>query len=103
MARSRGGGSHSLRIGGATALYNYFKDIELVKRFGRWRSGAFHVYLWEGNDLTRGVAKAMSAENLSLLTMRGLGHDALREQMETRSMEHQRPLADIRLARRRGG
>ena len=30
-------GSHSLRIGGATALYNQFKDIELVKRFGRWR------------------------------------------------------------------
>ena len=74
---------------------------DLVKRFVRWCSGAFHVYLWEGNDLTRGVAKGMSAEGLSLLTMRGLGHDALREQMEIRAHEHQLPLAEVRLARRR--
>eukprot|EP00913_Durusdinium_trenchii_P006898 g6489.t1 len=38
-------GSHSLRIGGATAMYQTTKDLDIVKRFGRWNSDAFHGYL----------------------------------------------------------
>jgi len=38
-------GSHSLRIGGATALYRHCQDVETVKRFGRWASNAVHAYL----------------------------------------------------------
>eukprot|EP00435_Cladocopium_sp_Y103_P002944 s2186_g1.t1 len=34
--------SHSLRIGGATALFQATSDIELVKRLGRWNSSAVH-------------------------------------------------------------
>ena len=52
--------SHSLRIGGATALYHCFQDTELVKRWGRWNSGAFHIYLWEANEDAAGVSEAMA-------------------------------------------
>ena len=52
--------SHSLRIGGATALYHCFQDTELVKRWGRWQSGAFHAYLWEANEDAAGVSQAMA-------------------------------------------
>ena len=37
--------AHSLRIGGATALYQATSDIELVKRLGRWTWSAVHGYL----------------------------------------------------------
>ena len=40
--------SHSLRIGGATALYQATADIELVKRLGRWTSSSVHRYLEDG-------------------------------------------------------
>ena len=39
--------SHSLRVGGASALYHVTNDIEFVKLWGRWTSQAFHRYLWE--------------------------------------------------------
>ena len=40
--------THSLRIGGATALYQATADIELVKRMGRWTSSAVHRYMEDG-------------------------------------------------------
>ena len=52
-------GSPSFRIGGATALYHTVKDLSYVQRFGRWKSEAYHVYLWESHELTRGLANAM--------------------------------------------
>jgi hypothetical protein len=52
-------GSHSLRIGGATALYRAGHDIETLKRFGRWNSSAVHSYLWETNERQRGLAANM--------------------------------------------
>ena len=39
--------THSLRVGGASALYHAVNDVEIVKRWGRWSSTAFHRYLWE--------------------------------------------------------
>ena len=59
------------------------------------------MYLWEGNEATRGVAKGMTEGDLSLLTMRGLGKEAMRRQLEARGFEHQRPLDAVRLERRR--
>ena len=53
-------GSHSLRIGGATALYQITNDLETVKRFGRWNSTAFHGYLWESHEKQRDLAKGMA-------------------------------------------
>ena len=39
-------GSHSLRKGGATALFAATGNMELVKRFGGWKSDAVHAYLY---------------------------------------------------------
>jgi hypothetical protein len=52
-------GSHSLRIGGATALYHTVNDLAYVQRFGRWASDAYHVYLWESHEQTKGLATKM--------------------------------------------
>ena len=38
--------SHSLRKGGATAMLSVTDDIEVVKRFGGWKSDAAHAYLY---------------------------------------------------------
>ena len=53
-------GLHSLRSGGASALYQASGgNIGLVKRLGRWQSEAFEGYIWEDRELTRGLASAM--------------------------------------------
>jgi hypothetical protein len=52
--------AHSYRIGGASALYNATGEIETVKRYGRWTSGAFHRYLWDSAEQAKGVAAKMS-------------------------------------------
>ena len=64
-------GSHSLRIGGATAMYHVHKDLEAVKRFGRWLSGAFHCYLWESHAQQIDLAKAMAADKSALVAPMG--------------------------------
>ena len=61
-------GSHSLRIGGATAMYHALGDLEIVKRFGRWASNAFHGYLWESNEQAKGVSQKMARDFSSLST-----------------------------------
>ena len=38
-------GSHSLRIGGASALLHAKVPIEIIKRWGRWVSDSFQRYL----------------------------------------------------------
>jgi hypothetical protein len=52
--------SHSLRIGGASALYQATGEIEVVKRAGRWTSGAVHRYLYDDGDVLKGLAKQMA-------------------------------------------
>eukprot|EP00435_Cladocopium_sp_Y103_P058511 s1062_g20.t1 len=49
--------SHSLRVGGATALYQATADIELVKRMGRWTSSAVHRYLQDGGTVASSSRK----------------------------------------------
>ena len=61
-------GSHSLRIGGATALYRAGHDIETIKRFGRWTSSAVHSYLWETNERQRGLAENMVSVTRLMVT-----------------------------------
>ena len=53
--------SHSLRIGGATALYQATGEIELIKRRGRWSSDAVHRYLHDelGAAVSKGIASTM--------------------------------------------
>ena len=58
--------SHSRRIGGASALYHATGEIEMVKRFGRWLSGAFHVYLWDSDEQGKGVAAKMAKDEATI-------------------------------------
>ncbi|CAK0900673.1 unnamed protein product [Prorocentrum cordatum] len=59
-------GSHSLRIGGATAMYHVTEDLSRVRRFGRWQSGAFHGYLWESHEPMKGISGKMARDTSSL-------------------------------------
>eukprot|EP00435_Cladocopium_sp_Y103_P028921 s3298_g7.t1 len=52
--------SHSLRIGGATALFQSTADIEIVKRAGRWTSSAVQRYLTDGGAVS-GISRKMAA------------------------------------------
>ena len=58
--------SHSLRIGGASALYHATGEIETVKRYGRWSSGAFHRYLWDSAEQAKGVAQKMATDEATI-------------------------------------
>ena len=59
-------GSHSLRIGGATAMAHVVGDLAKVQRFGRWSSDAFHAYLWDGHQTMEGVAEQMAGDAIEL-------------------------------------
>ena len=39
------GNSHSLRIGGATALHAATRDLDVVRRWGRWRGDVACIYI----------------------------------------------------------
>ena len=58
-------GSHSLRFGGASALWAAFHDTGLVKRWGRWATDCFHTYLWEDRKGADGIAEAMAASDIT--------------------------------------
>ncbi|CAK0861117.1 unnamed protein product [Prorocentrum cordatum] len=59
-------GSHSLRIGGATAMYHVTEDLSRVRQFGRWQSDAFHGYLWESHEPMKGISGKMARDTSSL-------------------------------------
>ena len=59
-------GSHSLRIGGATAMAHVVGDLAKVQRFGRWSSDAFHAYIWDGHQTMEGVATQMAGDATEL-------------------------------------
>ena len=65
--------SHSLRIGGATALYQATADIELVKRLGRWTSSAVHRYLEDGGEV-RSSSKKMAKVKIDVKGWGVWGH-----------------------------
>ena len=52
--------SHSLRIGGASALFQATGEIEVVKRTGRWSSSAVQRYLRDGEVALRDMASKMA-------------------------------------------
>ncbi|CAL1171126.1 unnamed protein product [Cladocopium goreaui] len=52
--------SHSLRIGGASALYQVTADVELVKRMGRWSSSAVQRYLHDGGRVLKELSGRMA-------------------------------------------
>jgi len=53
-------GTHSLRVGGATALYSLGWSFGRIQRFGRWKSEAFHGYLWDSHGMEGEAAMGMA-------------------------------------------
>ncbi len=53
--------THSVRIGGATALLNSGVDSLAIKLLGRWLSSCFEEYPVQEAKGTRGLSKAMVA------------------------------------------
>ena len=53
--------SHSLRIGGASALFQATGEMEVVKRTGRWSSAAVQRYLHDGEVALCFTAKKMAS------------------------------------------
>ena len=58
-------GTHSLRFGGASALWAAFGDAALVKRWGRWTSESFQTYIWDARATSKDVAKKMALTDLT--------------------------------------
>lgn len=52
--------SHSLRIGGASALYQATGEVELVERTGRWSRSAVQRYLHDSVDVLAGLSRKMA-------------------------------------------
>ncbi len=40
-------------------MYNACREVETVKRYGRWSSASFSLYLWEAADATEALARDM--------------------------------------------
>ena len=59
-------GTHSLRIRGASALYNLGWIFRHIHRCGRWRSEALHGYLWDTFGLHKGASRSMANIKLDL-------------------------------------
>eukprot|EP00435_Cladocopium_sp_Y103_P033871 s4663_g8.t1 len=53
--------SHSLRIGGASALFQAMGEVEVVKRTGRWTSGSVHRYLHDSGDVLKKLSQKMAS------------------------------------------
>jgi hypothetical protein len=58
--------SHSLRAGGATAMWHAGFSAHEIQRRGRWRSDCFKRYIWEGRERARNVATRMLEASASL-------------------------------------
>ena len=58
---------HSLRVGGATALFRATGDVDLVGRFGRWKGRSIHSYLWESHVMLQGIAGLMTQKDEPLV------------------------------------
>ena len=62
--------THSLRIGGASALLHAGFSVALIQRWGRWASDAFQSYLWESSEDARDVAAKMTSDKSTLTVTR---------------------------------
>lgn len=58
--------THSLRIGGATALFCSGVSHEEVRRFGRWASDCWRRYVYESRESTREFARKMAGSTYTM-------------------------------------
>ena len=62
--------SHSLRAGGATAMYHADIPIEDIQRRGRWKSDCWRIYIFGDRNRARGLLDAMTASCVELFRRR---------------------------------
>ena len=63
-------GTHSLRIGGASALLHAGVPVDIIKRWGRWKSDSFQRYLWDADEGARGLSTRMALDRSHLTSTR---------------------------------
>ena len=82
-------GTHSLRSGGASALYAAGVAFEVIKKLGGWRSDCVLGYTWENRETARQATQRMATaldasdqEALTLLRARRLAHHVGRTELQ---------------------
>ena len=58
--------THSLRAGGATAMWAAKYTVEEIQRQGRWVSQCFRIYIWEGRERAEGIARSIFHTSVSM-------------------------------------
>ena len=58
--------THSLRAGGATAMWAANYTAEQIQRRGRWVSQCFRIYIWEGRERAAGLARSIFHTSVSM-------------------------------------
>ena len=81
--------AHSLRSGGASTLFANGIALEEIKRFGRWVSDTFHVYLY-GDTLNLRVLSSALATDSHLLDQIRTANDHRRDLMPARQTNKKR-------------
>ena len=75
--------THSLRAGGATAMWAAGYSVEEIQRRGRWASQCFRIYIWEGRERAEGVGSRMLKAKVSMFaTMQSQANRDLREKLQ---------------------
>ena len=59
--------THSLRAGGAAAMWACNYTVEQIQRRGRWASQCFRIYIWEGRERAVGLAKSIFNTSVSIM------------------------------------
>ena len=62
--------SHSLRSGGATAMYHADIPIEDIQRRGRWKSDCWRIYIFGDRNRARALVGKMTASCVKLFRQR---------------------------------
>ncbi len=75
-------------------MYRATKDVEIVKRFGRWASSSFSPYLWELRDATKGLTEGMLKSVGRLEATHGLGAEVAARQEKQRRVRFVLPHRD---------
>ena len=52
-------GTHSMRSGGASAMFAAGYEVEVIKRRGRWLSSTFQQYLWRDQLIMSTIGRGM--------------------------------------------
>jgi hypothetical protein len=60
-------GLHSLRAGGASAMYHAGFTPEEIKRRGRWASDCWRIYIWESREKAKNIGARIFGQSYSLM------------------------------------